>query len=234
MKSFFNTRPVIFVRNTGFPGMPRTSITVLQDAVEHGADVLAVDIALNEHGDPVITDGNEGAPTAESPILGDVLSAIPGQRFCLYLNERSRELAGALCDVVRDTGAEERVLVSSNHGDNLRIVRLRCPGAATSFTLMGAVGFYWLSRSGLLAFRKSFRPDALLIPEGIGVSFFANQGLITMAHDRGIHVYVYIMNSGAQVRRLMESGADGFITEDLLFLKGELEKNLPAGEDGHE
>ena len=234
MKPFFTTKPVIFYRNTGSPDRECPTLSAIQDAVENGADVIALDIVPGEHERPVISPANMTGTDADPLLLADVLSAFPEQRFCVYLNEKNRRLAGSLCDVIRETGSEQRILVSSNHGDNLKLVRFRCPEAATSFTLLGTVGFYWLFRSGLLNFRKRFSADVLLMPEGAGVSYLANQGLIAMAHERGIHVYVYIMNSSKQIKRVIKSGADGFITDDPGFLKRELDKNRNAGEERHE
>lgn len=151
--------------------------------------------------------------------LDEMLAAFPNQRFNVDLKDNNIVLAEKFCDVVLQHKAEHRVLGASQHGKNLQYVRKRIPTMATSFGLWGVLGFYFLFRSGLLGLFKKFPGDALQIPEYIGPSHLANGALIRMAHERGIQVDVWTVNSERDMRRLLDVDADGIVTDDVPLLQ---------------
>lgn len=151
--------------------------------------------------------------------LDEMLVAFPKQRFNVDLKNDTIVLAEKFCDIVLHHKAEHRVLAASQHGKNLQYVRKRISTMATSFGLWGVLGFYFLFRSGLLGLFKNFPGDALQIPEYIGPSHLANGALIRMAHDRGIQVDVWTVNTERDMRRLLDIDVDGIVTDDVLLLQ---------------
>ncbi len=145
---------------------------------------------------------------------------IPGYRCSYHLllsfiEGRDNDSAECYCDIIKKMNAVDRVLSYSYYGNILSVVRKRLPDAAVSFSLYGSIGFYALFRAGLLRFIKKFRSVALQIPEMIGPSYLASHGLVKMAHDRGIHVYVYSTVNESDIKRLSEAGVDGYIVNDI-------------------
>jgi len=125
--------------------------------------------------------------------------------------------------------AADRVLTSSMYGKNIRLTRKLLPGSATAFTLAGIIGIYALFKSGLLYFINNFKADALQIPEAIGVSYFANSALVDQLHNKDIKVYVWHVTGQIQLKRVYETGADGFMVNDIPMVKSFLEGRKSEG-----
>jgi len=162
--------------------------------------------------------------------LEEMLETFPHQRFNVDLKDNNILLAEKFCDVIEKHNAQHRVVGASQHGKNLAYIRKRLPGMATSFGLWGVLGFYFLFRSGLLGLFKQFSGDALQIPEFIGPSHLANGTLVRMAHERGIQVDVWTVNSERDMRRLLDIEVDGIITDDIELLKNVLQDYPLEGE----
>lgn len=157
--------------------------------------------------------------TSLFPELESVLSEFKDHRFNFHFSEKDPELIQKFCDSIRDLHSEERILVSSLDGYNIKIIRNVFPDVATGFSFNGMVGFYALYRTGLIYFKKYFRNDALITHEMIGASFLANAGLIEEAKSRGIRVYVLNVMKEDQVKRLSEAGVNGFVTNYAALVK---------------
>ena len=151
--------------------------------------------------------------------LKELLEAFTDRKFNVTLLHKSDELVKAYAETVKSCGAESRILTSSMHGKNMKLVKKLLPGCATAFSLPGIIGVCALFRSGLIFFKKSFSADALQTPEAIGVSYIANSGLIRQMHRCGVKVHVWYVKDREQYIRVMESGADGFMSDDIPMLK---------------
>jgi len=151
--------------------------------------------------------------------LKELFEAFPENKFSVNLLHKNDTLVKVYAETVKSCGAENRVITSSMHSRNIKLVRQILPGGATSFSLPGIIGVYALFKSGLIFFKRSFAADALQTPEAIGVSYIANNGLIREMHKRGIKVYVWYINSKEQYIRVRDSGADGYMSDDIPLLK---------------
>jgi glycerophosphoryl diester phosphodiesterase len=149
------------------------------------------------------------------PGLEEALEAFPGQRFNVHCMQKSPALMQGFREIVEKQGAQDRILVSSVSGYNAKWMRREMPGMPVAFSFYGMIGFYGLFKSGLIFMAKTFSAQALVIPEKIGASFFANSGLIEEAKKRGIRVYINPVDNEQQARRLKEAGAEGIVTNDV-------------------
>ncbi len=154
------------------------------------------------------------------PELSLVLKLFAGQRFNLILPGKDRSLCAAFCDIIEKANAVENVIVSSFSEYSIAYVRRKLTNVATSFSFPGIIRFYALYKSGLLYFKKKFQADAILMPEMIGASFIANEGMIQEAKLRGIRVYVLSIDSEEKAKVLLAAGADGFVTGNVRMLVG--------------
>lgn len=157
--------------------------------------------------------------------IEEVFQAFPDKRFNITMAEKSTILVENYISLVKKYNFTGRVLTSSLYGENIKLVRKLLPDSATAFTLSGIIGVYALFKSGLLVFKKSFKADALQTPEAIGVSYIANSGLIEQIHKKGIKVHVWDIKGEAQLKRVFDTGADGFMVEDISMTKAFLLKN---------
>jgi len=151
--------------------------------------------------------------------LEEILTAFPDKRFNIAVMDKDAELVKSYAAVVIKLSAQDRVLTSTMYGSNIKLVRKLLPGSASAFTLTGIIGVYALFKSGLLYFTRRFSADALQTPEAIGVSYIANGGLISQVQSKGIKVHVWYVKDRTQLKRVYESGADGFMVDDVAMVK---------------
>ncbi len=147
------------------------------------------------------------------PRFIEVLQAFPGVR--LNVDAKDPSVAPQLLSLVREMGAQHRVLLASEHEAG-RADRLGYEGP-TSATRRQIRLFYLLHRlPGGAAYTP--RVDALQIPyrwEGRQVT---TPGLIGEAHRRNIPVHVWTVDEPEVMRKLLTWRADGIQTDrpDLL------------------
>ncbi len=212
-----------FTRDNRFVMMHDTDLELNSDGTGPVTALTLAEIKKLDAGYVFTPDGGATHPFRGKGItfssLEEMLEEFPEQRFNIDLKDKNPRQVEHFADIVKRMNARNRVLAASEHAPNNRMVRKLLPEIATSFALSEALMFYFLFRSGLLLFKRKFVPDALQIPEFMGPSHVANEGLIRMAHDRGIKVHIWTVNDEKSMRRLFEAGADGIISDDPALLK---------------
>ncbi len=151
--------------------------------------------------------------------LSEMLEEFPDQRFNIDLKARDLSQVPRYLEIIKKVNARDRVLTASEYGPNTAMVRKLMPDMATSFGLMPALGYYFLYKSGLLNFRKSFPQDALQIPEFFGISRVVTGHFIEQAHRKGLRVHVWTINEEKDMRRLYEMGVDAVMSDHPVLLK---------------
>ena len=153
------------------------------------------------------------------PTLDEVLHEFPQQRFNVDLKADDPSQAADYCALIRRCNAGERVLTASEFTGNLKAVRSLMPEMATSASHKELAGVFFLYRSGLLFAKNSFEADALQIPEFYRHWHVAAPGMVRRMHKKGIRVLVWTVNREADMRRLLDAGVDGIMTDDPRLLK---------------
>ena len=151
--------------------------------------------------------------------LEEIFYSFPDKRFNITIMTKDSELVKEYISIVKKNNAENRVLTSTMFGKNIRLVRKLLPGSATAFTLTGIIGVYALFKSGLLYFANNFKADALQTPEAIGASYIANGMLIEQLQSKGIKVHVWYIKDRVQLKRVYETGVNGFMVDDVSMVK---------------
>ena len=164
------------------------------------------------------------------PLLTEALEAFPDARFSIDIKDRDLAAAERVLSRVIEQGAAKRVIIGSFHDSTMKFVRNTYPGIITSF-----------SRNDILAFMATRRlrraparswGGAMLIPEFIGGGEYEcrgdratrgfriiTRGLICDAHRFGIPVLAWTINRPENMRRLIEWGIDGIVTDRIDLLK---------------
>lgn len=151
--------------------------------------------------------------------LNGLFESFPEQRFNIELKDNDPSQVDGYLELLRRHGAEEKVLTASQHRSNIRMVRKKMPGLATSFAMWEVIGMFSLFKTGFLFTKKSFSADALQIPEFYGTSRIVSPSFIRQAHDRGIRVHVWTINEEKDIRRLFDWGADGVMSDDFRIIQ---------------
>jgi glycerophosphoryl diester phosphodiesterase len=155
------------------------------------------------------------------PLIEDLLGAWPDVRFNIDIKDEPS--IGPLADVLRRTGAWDRVCVTSFSGSRLRAARGlfdRPVCMATSPATIAAVRCSIRASSperqaGMLAQRLArWQVHCAQIPGRV-----ANSTFMRRAHALGLDVHVWTINDRAQMTRLLDLGADGIMTDDIETLR---------------
>ena len=144
------------------------------------------------------------------PLMAEVLAAFPDTRF--NIDPKSDTAVGPLIDLLRASGATDRVGLGSFSDQRLEVLRGALgPGVATSLGPRGV---------GLLvaATRLRVRPPAgaavsAQVPARFGQLRVVTPAFVAAAHSAGLEVHVWTVDDPKQMRVLLDMGADGIMTD---------------------
>jgi glycerophosphoryl diester phosphodiesterase len=137
--------------------------------------------------------------------LDDLLAAWP--ESCFNLDLKAAHSIGAALDVIRRTGALDRVCIAAFAERRIATARQALgPGLCT------ALG----PREALRLRRRSTGPfsgQCAQVPARLGRVPLVDRRYVERAHAAGVQVHVWTVNDPAEMRRLLDIGADGIITD---------------------
>jgi glycerophosphoryl diester phosphodiesterase len=116
------------------------------------------------------------------------------------------------CQMIRQYGMQDKVLVASFHQDVLDQFRAACPEVSTSTTQNEVINFFARHFVGLAA---SYSPpaQAVQVPEYRSGIHILTPRFIKDAHSRGMDVHVWTVNEAEDMQRMIDLGVDGIITD---------------------
>ncbi len=145
------------------------------------------------------------------PTLAQVLERYADTRIIVELKNGCDALARAVLEDVRQAGALDRVCFAGEHVDGLRTIRALEPAAATSAARVEIRRALIRSWAGLRA--DGPRVVAYQVPETRGPLRIVSPRFVRAAHRAGRVVQVWTVDRADQMRRLLEWGVDGIITD---------------------
>jgi glycerophosphoryl diester phosphodiesterase len=121
-------------------------------------------------------------------------------------------IAEPFCQMIRQHGKQDQVLVASFHEDLMGEFRAACPEVATSTTQNEVINFFVRHFVGLAA---SYSPvaQAVQVPEYRSGLHILTPRFIEDARSRGMDVHVWTVNETADMQRMIDLGVDGIITD---------------------
>jgi len=235
-------RPLVIAHRGGAGLAPENTLAAFEAGLAAGADGLEFDVRLSLDGEAVLmhdptlertTDGagpvdrrtaaelarldagcrfeRDGAfPFAARgigvPSLKDVLGRHGAISLILELKSPDARLARAVVDEIRAAGAASRVTIGSFQKGALDAVRALDPAIRTGADTDDV-------RNGLDG--RGDRPifDAFQVPEVFAGRRVVTPEFIARAHAAGVVVMVWTVNLPDDMRRLLEWGVDGLITD---------------------
>jgi glycerophosphoryl diester phosphodiesterase len=237
-------RPHAFAHRGGAAHAPENSWTAFEHAVKLGYAYLETDARATSDGKLMAfhdrtldraTDasGPIGSRTYREvsalrvagsepiPLIEDLLGTWPHAHFNIDLKDEPG--IALLADVLRRTGAWDRVCLTSFSGSRLRTARglLDRPVCmATSPAVIAAVlctigAAAERRQTGLLARRLAqWQVRCAQVPGKV-----ASASFVRRAHALGLDVHVWTINGRAEMSRLLDRGADGIMTDDIETLR---------------
>jgi glycerophosphoryl diester phosphodiesterase len=222
-------RPIAFAHRGGAAHAPENTWTAFEHAVKLGYAYLETDVratadsrlvAFHDRTLDRVT-GERGpiaarryadlagvrvAGTEPIPLIEDLIDNWPEIRFNIDLKDEAA--ISLLPDVLRRTGAWDRVCVTSFSGARLRTFR-----HLSSRPVCMAV-----SPAGVAAIRCGLRFAAqgrcAQVP-----GLIASRGFIRRAQSLGLAVHVWTVNDRAKMARLLSLGVDGVMTDEIGVLR---------------
>jgi glycerophosphoryl diester phosphodiesterase len=146
------------------------------------------------------------------PTLAEVFSEFPETKMNLEIKDSRSGTTRSLCRLIRDHHMTKKVMVASFDADSLKEFRSLCPLVATSAGASEAMLFYGLQKVYLEA---AYSPDvqALQVPETFRDLRVVNRRFIEAAHARNLRVHVWTENDVKTMKRLLNLGVDGIMTD---------------------
>ena len=146
------------------------------------------------------------------PSLDDVLGRHPTTRVIIEMKGGQPELARAVAASIRKAAALDRICVGSFHQGSLDAVRAEHPEVITSASQSEArwtlhrswVRWPWLSDHPYFAFQ---------VPEYAGRIRVVSTAFVRQVHRQGHVLQVWVVNDGDDIRRLLDWGVDGIISD---------------------
>jgi glycerophosphoryl diester phosphodiesterase len=155
------------------------------------------------------------------PLLEDVLTGWPAARVVVEL--KTDESVDPVIDLLRRVDAIERVCVGSF--SDRRLARVRAAFGVRLCTSMGPneVRRLRLAAWGLLPRAAVPRAAACVqLPTHWGRVPLAEPRLLALAHALGLPVQIWTVNQPDEMRRLLDLGVDGILSDDLVALRAVL------------
>lgn len=153
------------------------------------------------------------------PTFDEVLASHPDLR--LVVEMKTPDTAEPLCRAIRAAGREMETLVAAFDRESLQRFRTACPAVATGGSFGEVVTFLALSL-GRLAGLHDGAFDALLVSEVSGPLRVVTPQFLRSARQAGLPVIVWTVNRPEEMRRLLDVGVGGILTDDPAALSAAL------------
>lgn len=235
-------KPQVFAHRGGAALRPENTLLAFDHGMALGADGLELDVHLSRDGVVVVhhdatlerTTNGRGPIAALTagelahldaghhfngfrgltggvPTLRQVLARYPSALLIIELKVNDPVLAYRTIDEVRAAGAIERAAVGSFGTRVLRAARAYEPrlvtGASRQETRLA------LYRSRIHWPVRHPPNDAFQVPEWSGSTRVVSPRFVKHAHERGVAVQVWTVNDADDMRRLLDWGVDGLISD---------------------
>jgi len=224
----------------GPDGPGENTMAAFAAAVDHGYRYLETDVHLtadgvvvafhDDHLDRVTTNmtgaiaqrpwsevsqakvGPDGGPV---PRLDEILSTWPDVR--VNIDPKHDRVVDALADVIDAAGATDRVCCGAF--DDARLARLRERLGPRLCTSLGPRSTRRVAGAVLGAPAGDLTGPCVQVPTHIRRVRLVTPRFVRVAHDLGLQVHVWTIDSPAEMRSLLDMGVDGLMTDHADRLK---------------
>jgi glycerophosphoryl diester phosphodiesterase len=162
------------------------------------------------------------------PLIEDVFAAFPNMRFTIEVKARAAQIP--LFDAIDKFACADRVIAAGMYNADRDLFHRHAGALSASTEQMRA----WIYRHlvGLGRWAK-LRADVVQVPERAEGRRIVTPRFIRALHARGILVHVWTVNDERDMRRLLEWGVDGLVSDrpDVLahVLHEVVNRPLPPG-----
>ncbi|MBI5963605.1 MAG: glycerophosphodiester phosphodiesterase [Chloroflexi bacterium] len=144
--------------------------------------------------------------------LEEVFQTFPEKLMTIEIKKSNASMIKPFCDLIRQYNMQDKVITASFYDDKLKEFRKECPEVATSSAKNETTVFVLLSKVFLAGF---YSPDfvSLQVPEESGGITVMTESFVRASHSRGLAVEVWTINDPETMKKLIEWGVDGIMTD---------------------
>jgi glycerophosphoryl diester phosphodiesterase len=147
------------------------------------------------------------------PTFTEAITLDPGVHYNVELKERGRGLPQAFWKLVERHAIHDRILVAAFDDSLVREFRRLSRGTvATSAGQREAVAF-WLAARARATRLLPIHYDALQVPPTQSKLTIVDDRFVHAAHARGLAVHVWTIDEAREMRRLLDLGVDGIMSD---------------------
>lgn len=146
------------------------------------------------------------------PTLEELFQALPDAPMNIEIKQSEPSIIAPFCDLLREYGRTQSVLVASFDQETVRAFREACPEVASTAGEDEVRVLYVLSRAWLERI-YSAPAEAAQVPEYSGDLHVVTPRFLGAARGRGMEVHVWTVNEPDDLQRMLDLGVDGIITD---------------------
>jgi glycerophosphoryl diester phosphodiesterase len=146
------------------------------------------------------------------PTLAEIFTAFPNTRLNIDIKQVEPSLVLPLCKTIHTFGMADKVMVASFDSKVLKVFRRECPDVATALS-PHEVRLFCLMNFAYLGTAYRTAAYALQVPEYQGKLRILTKRLVDTAHSLNLKVHAWTINETSDMRRLLNLGVDGIITD---------------------
>ncbi|WP_286277223.1 glycerophosphodiester phosphodiesterase family protein [Naasia aerilata] len=156
--------------------------------------------------------------------LVDALQTFPSARF--NIDVKAKAAIAPVAAAIRDAAAADRVLVTSFSSARRTATLARTGDVATSASAPQVLGAVLGGILGLRALTRAVlrHVDAVQIPEKAGRVRLTTPRMLRAFADAGVEVHIWTVNEPSDMRRLLDAGVDGIVTDRCDLLAAEVRR----------
>lgn len=175
------------------------------------AELKALEVGGNWSPDGGATTPYEGRGL-QVPTVEEVFRRFPNYPMVIEIKQETPSIAGPFCALIRQYEMSEKVLVPSFSDQAIADFRAACPEVATAAS-SGEVRSFVVAN--FLLASNLLNPDyeAFQVPEESGGIPVVIPHFVKGAHDRSLQVHIWTINEEGDMRRFIEMGVDGIMTD---------------------
>jgi glycerophosphoryl diester phosphodiesterase len=146
------------------------------------------------------------------PTLQEIFDAFSETKFNVEPKQAEPSIVKPLCEKIRARKMTDKVIVGSFRQTAIDEFRAACTEVATAATPAEVRDFLALYKIGL---GETYRPpmQVLQIPERIGALEIVSKDFVETARRLNLQVHVWTINETEDMRRLLDLGVDGIMTD---------------------
>ncbi len=146
------------------------------------------------------------------PALEEVLAAFPEARMMIDIQQEAPALGMPLCTLLAAHNMQQKVLVAAISAVAIQDFRKACPQVATAASQRETTNFYLLN---LMFVGAAYSPPfaVLQVPEKRSGLQLITPTFTSTAHLKQLRLHVWTVNETDAMRRMMDAGVDGIITD---------------------